>query len=183
MLNKPGQLDELLHSHQSDSRGGWRQPTSAFSYLEEIANCWHVPGWSWRMDYQSCGPGTRGSNLVLWKMITQRSAKDVGFSLTSQVNWARRTVQVEANAAHHCHWSFGIATHGFHKHWDNYGIRPTIKHCECFGLLWSLYKICHGLHDPWPNCMILLLSFYGKDTSYLWSTCQAPEWLRCQFWK
>ena len=39
------------------------------------------------------------------------------------------------NAAHHWHCSFGVATHGFHKHWDVYRVRPTTKCDECFGLL------------------------------------------------
>ena len=67
---------------QSDSRG--RGPTSAFQCLEWIANCQHVPGWPGRMNKWSCSQGTRGSNLVLWKMIMQRgapykSARDIGF--------------------------------------------------------------------------------------------------------
>ena len=53
-----------------------------------------------------------------------------------------------ANAAHHCHCFFGVATCEFHKHWDGYRVRPNTKHGECFGLLQSLYKTCHGLCDP-----------------------------------
>ena len=37
-------------------------------------NCRHVPGWSWRADYQSSSPCPRGGNLILWTMITQRRA-------------------------------------------------------------------------------------------------------------
>ena len=57
-----------------------------------------------------------------------------------------------ANAAHHCHCAFGVATHGFHKQLDDYGVKLTTKHDECFGLLQSLYKTWHGLCDPQPNC-------------------------------
>ena len=52
------------------------------------------------------------------------------------------------NAAHHCNCPFGVATHGFHKHWDDYGVRPTNKCGECFGLLWSIYETHHGLCTP-----------------------------------
>ena len=82
--------DTLSHSHQSDSRGGWRWPTSVFLCLEWITYCQHVPGWSWRMNHWSCGLGTRGNHLVLLKMITQRGAPYTGarvvrFSLTGPI--------------------------------------------------------------------------------------------------
>ena len=53
-----------------------------------------------------------------------------------------------ANIADHCHCSFGVATCGFCKYWDDYGARPTTKCGECFGLLPSLYERHHGLYDP-----------------------------------
>ena len=40
----------------------------------------------------------------------------------------------------------------FHEHWDDYGVGSTTQHGECFGLLWQLYKTCHGICDPWSNC-------------------------------
>ena len=36
-----------------------------------------------------------------------------------------RCLSQSTNAAHHCHCSFGVATCGFHKHWDDYGFRQT----------------------------------------------------------
>ena len=60
--------------HVRVTLGEVRQPTSAFPCLEWITNCWHVPGWSQRKNHWSCCPGTKGSNLVLWKTIVHRGS-------------------------------------------------------------------------------------------------------------
>ena len=65
------QIQYCFHIRVTQGRG-W--PTSTFPCLEWITNCQHVPGWSWRTNHWNCGPGTRRSNLVLWKMIVQRGA-------------------------------------------------------------------------------------------------------------
>ena len=49
----------------------------------------------------SCGPSARGADPVLWKLLAiggllYDNAHDVEFGLRGPVNWARRTVQVEA---------------------------------------------------------------------------------------
>ena len=52
-------------------RGGDKPP---FKCIEWFVDCWHVPGWSWRMKYRSCSPCPRRGNLILWMVITQRGA-------------------------------------------------------------------------------------------------------------
>ena len=85
------------------------------------------------------------------------------------------------NAAHHCHHSFGAATHRLHEHWDENRAAPTTKCGECSGFLWSLYETHHGLHDPKPNCKDhCLISMAGIHLN-LWSPSQAPEWSGHQF--
>ena len=32
-----------------------------------------------------------------------------------------------ANTTHHCHCFLGVAVHGFHKHWDDYGVRQPLN--------------------------------------------------------
>ena len=78
-----------------------------------------------------------------------------------------------ANAAHHCHCSFGVATHWFHKYWDNYGVRPTTKHGWVFWSFAITLKKMTWLMWPPAKLWRLLLSFYGKDTS--WSLEQWPN--------
>ena len=64
----------LLDPCQSDFRGRRRWPAPTFPCMEWFIDCWHVPGWSWRTNYRSWGPCSRGGNLILWMMITQRGA-------------------------------------------------------------------------------------------------------------
>ena len=116
MLHNLRQLDAFLHSCQSDSRGGRRWPTSTFPCMEWIVGSWHVPGWSQRMNHQSCGHGTRGGNLVFGRWshkqgLSYTSARDIGFSLTGPVNWARRTAQAEVtlNTVQEAHWAIAEA--------------------------------------------------------------------------
>ena len=71
-----------------------------------------------------------------------------------------------ANAVHHCHCSFGVATHGFHKHWDDYGVRPTTKHGECSWSSVITLQNTSWLIWPLTKLQRLLLSFYDKDTSW-----------------
>ena len=55
-----------IHARVTLREGG---PTSTFPCMEWIIDSWHISGWSWRIDYQSCDPRTRGSYIFLWKMI------------------------------------------------------------------------------------------------------------------
>ena len=70
-------------------------------------------------------------------------------------------------AAHCCHCSLGSTTHAdFAKaliwlwSWTNHQtVTNVLVFCD------HLVKAHHSLHDPWPNCEVLLLNFYGRDTS------------------
>ena len=40
--------------------------------MDQLINCWHIPGKSRRKNYQGHGPCPWGSNLVLWEMMSER---------------------------------------------------------------------------------------------------------------
>ena len=56
------------------------------------------------------------------------------------------------NVTDHCYHTFGVATCWLYQHWDHDGAGSTPKCDETFGLLWPLYKTCHGICDPKSNC-------------------------------
>ena len=43
-----------------------------FPCIDQLINCWHVPGWPWWMNYRSCGLSPQGSDLIFQMTITQR---------------------------------------------------------------------------------------------------------------
>ena len=82
----PRKSDALLHSCQSDSvRGGW--PLSTFPCMEWITNCWHVPGWSWRMDHQSCAPGPQGRPSCSFKDYCTKRGSPIQVQGTLDSAW------------------------------------------------------------------------------------------------
>ena len=92
----------LLPEHQQDhpTHKDLMQPTLTFPNMEWLINNRYVPGWSWRVDYQSCSPCPREAILFFgrWSLkeeLQLRNARDVGFSLTGHINWASRTAHIE----------------------------------------------------------------------------------------
>ena len=48
---------------------------------------------------------------------------------------------------------------------------------------WTFFKACHGIHDPQSNCKNYHYVSMSRLHLNLWSTGQAPEWLRGHLWK
>ena len=81
--------DTLLCPYQSDSRGRGRWPASTFPCIEWFIDCWHVPGWSWRTNYRSCGPCPRGDNLILWMTWSLKEGLLLGNAMACQIQLDR----------------------------------------------------------------------------------------------
>ena len=107
-----------------------------------------------------------------WVATMTRCHRDAGhqgqqqmlYLLQDQFWWPSMTVQIQ-KAISNCEWCIQQGgTHAkapmqpiivicrFHKDWDDYGVGSTTQNGEHFGLLWPLYKICHGICDSWSNC-------------------------------
>ena len=66
------------------SWGRWRWPAPTSSCMDQLINCWHVPGWPWRMNYGSSGLAHGEAILFLdwWSLkegLPLGDAWDVGF--------------------------------------------------------------------------------------------------------
>ena len=102
MLNDPRKLDTFLYLCQSHSRGGGDHPppSHAWSGLL-IAGMFQDGLKEWITEVVVLAPGEAILFFGRWSCkegLSYTSARDVGFSLTGPVNWARRTVQVEVTA-------------------------------------------------------------------------------------
>ena len=76
------------------------------------------------------------------------------------------------------HCSLRVATHGLHKHWDDYGVGPTNKHghnvlvfCNHFMKHVMVYVI------PWPNCKNLLAKFMWQGYISILQSSQPSSWV------
>ena len=100
MCDDPRQLDTLLCSHQSDSRGeGGDQPPPSHAWSRSlIADMFQEDHKEWITKALALASGEAILFFGRWSCkegLSYTSARDVGFILTDAVNWAARTVQVE----------------------------------------------------------------------------------------
>ena len=67
--------------------------------------------------------------------------------------------------------------------WIFTGSRLTPTCSECFGLLWPLHEAHHSIYDSGSDCQSCCYISVAKIHLNLWSTGQAPEWLRSHLWE
>ena len=116
MLDDPRQLDALLQWCQSDSRGGEGSqplPSHAWSGLL-ISNMFQHNLKEWITEAVVLAAGEAILFFGGWSHkegLPYTSARDIGYSLTGPINWARRTGQVEvtANMVQEGHWAIADA--------------------------------------------------------------------------
>ena len=97
MLNDPRKSDALLHSHQSDSRGGGNHPPPSYAWSGlMIPDMFHNGLEEWLTEAVVLAP----EEAILFfgrqsckEGLSYIGARDVGFCLTGPVDGARRTVQ------------------------------------------------------------------------------------------
>ena len=133
LLNNPQQLDILQHPCKSDSWGGEGWPTPISLHMRWITNILQeVCPWDQITEAVVLAPG----EAILFigrhsckEGLLYRNAQDIELGLKGQVNWAGRTVQIEAaiNIMQESHWAIVWCYNGEENKDQRVWVPPKIK--------------------------------------------------------
>ena len=112
---------------------------------------------------QDAGP--QGQQQMLCLLHERFWWPDMAAQMQKAISSCEQCIQHEGiHVAHHCNYTFRVATCWLYQHWDCDGVGPTPpKHGEPVGLLHPLYKTHYGICDPQSNsknCCLALWQGY-----------------------